>query len=207
MYRPPHFRNDDDAAAFRLIADYGFATLVSVVDGRPMISQLPMIGDAERRLLRGHVARGNPHGGNLGGARATAIFTGVDGYISPNWYQDRTRVPTWDFESVEVEGEARLLTTDEEIDAMLIEFSAHHERRRHDLAQDSEWKIEKLPPEKQVRLRRGIIAFEISIERIEMKSKLSQNSPAEDRAGVLAALAAGNEAQRALGEAIRKAAP
>ena len=207
MYRPAHFRNDDDAAAFRLIGDYGFATLISAANGAPVLSQLPMIANVERCVLRGHLARGNPHAALLGGNRATALFTGAEGYISPNWCEDKTRVPTWNFESVEAEGETRLVTEADEVDAFLIDLSDHFESRRHDLARDVKWTIGKLPADKLVRLRAGIVAFEITIDRLELKAKFSQNIPAADRAGVINALSSGDESQRALGEAMRKAAP
>jgi transcriptional regulator len=204
MYRPSHFRLDDEAAAFRLIAEYGFATLACVADGRAVFSQLPMIADVKRRVLRGHLARPNPQAALLGGRRATALFTGAEGYISPNWCADRTRVPTWNFESVEVEGDVRVIESDDEVDRFLIDLSAHFEARRHDLDRDMPWTIDKLPLEKRVRLRKGIVAFEIAIDRLEMKSKMSQNADAADRAGVISALSSGDEAQRALAMAMRE---
>lgn len=207
MYRPPALRVDDEGAAFRLIAEHGFATLATVHQGVVAISQLPMIGDAERRTLRGHLARANPHAALIGGARATVVFTGPQGYVSPNWYEDRTRVPTWNYATVEIAGAVRLLESVEAVDSLLIDLSHHFESRRHDLHRDVEWTIDKLPAEKHARLRGGIAAFEVVIDRIEMKAKLSQNVGAADRNGAIKALSAGDEAQRSLADAMREAAP
>ncbi|MGE0181724.1 MAG: FMN-binding negative transcriptional regulator [Parvularculaceae bacterium] len=205
MYRPPAYSIDDSAAAFRLISEWAFATLATVHDGAVELSQLPMIADPARRVLRGHLARANPHAGRIDGARATALFTGPQGYVSPNWYEDRTRVPTWNYMSVEIAGAIRVTKTEAEIDAMLIDLSHHFEGRRHDLARDAEWKIDKLPPKKREALRAGIVAFELDIERIELKGKLSQKDKPADRDGVILALSTGDEGQRRLADAMRDA--
>lgn len=205
MYRPPAYRIDDDAAAFRLISEWAFATLATIHDGAVQLTQVPMIADENWRVLRGHLARANPHGGRIDGVRASALFTGPQGYISPNWYEDRTRVPTWNYLAVEVIGGVRVTTAHADIDAMLIDLSHHFEQRRHDLDRDSEWKIDKLPAQKREALRAGIVAFELDIERIELKGKLSQKDKPADRDGVIAALAEGDEMQRRLAEAMRVA--
>lgn len=205
MYRPPAYRIDDAAAAFRLIADFAFATLATVHDGVVRLSQLPMIADPARRVLRGHLARANPHGGRIDGAMATALFTGPQGYVSPNWYEDATRVPTWNYLAVEVAGAVRVITAPDAVDAMLIDLSHHFESRRHDLDRDGEWTIDKLPEKKREALRAGIVAFEIDIESIEMKGKLSQKDKPADFQGVIRALSSGDEAQRRLADAMRSA--
>lgn len=203
MYRPPAYCIDDDVPAFRLISDWAFATLATVHDGKILLSQLPMIADAERRVLRGHLARANPHAALIDGVTASTLFTGPQGYISPNWYEDRTRVPTWNYMAVEITGVLRVLPAPGEIDDMLIALSHHFEQRRHDIDRDSEWRIDKLPPQKREALRKGIVAFEIAIDRVEMKGKLSQKDNPEDHAGAIAALSSGDEAQRALADAMR----
>jgi len=206
MYRPPAYRIDDDAAAYRLISEWAFATLATVHDGAARLSQLPMIADPDRRVLRGHLARANPHASLIDGAIATALFTGPQGYISPNWYEDRTRVPTWNYLAVEFVGAVRVTTAPEDVDAMLIDLSHHFEQRRHDIDRDVEWTIDKLPAKKREALRAGIVAFEIDIERIELKGKLSQKDKPADLAGAISALSSGSEAQKALADAMRSAA-
>lgn len=205
MHTPPAFRLDDAAAAFDLIAQDGFATLITVVDGALFVSHLPMLGELGRGALRGHLARANPHAGALDGRRHLAIFTGPDGYVSPDWYGDPEQVPTWNYSAVHVAGLARVLDEPPLIDGFLADLSEFHERRRHDLASGKIWTLAKLPPEKLRRLRNGIVAFEISIESIEMQAKLSQNKSGADIGAVIAKLAAGDERRRALAEAMRKA--
>jgi len=52
---------------------------------------------------------------------------------------------------------------------------------------------------------RGIVGFEIAIDRIDAKFKLSQNRPAVDRRNVVAALnASGRAGDAALAEAMQR---
>ncbi len=51
---------------------------------------------------------------------------------------------------------------------------------------------------------RGIVAFEMPIERLEGKLKLSQNRPAADRPGVVQALRAGGAAERAVADLMER---
>ncbi len=203
MYTPPAFRNDDPQAAFDLIARHGFATLITIDDSRPVISHLPMIADPVRRVLRGHLARANPHAGRIDGRRHTAIFIGADAYVSPDWYGDAEQVPTWNYSAVHVTGAARALTQAADIDMLLEELSDLHESRRHDLDDGTIWKLSKLPQDKLRKMRAAIVAFEIDIEEMALKAKLSQNKDEADFATVMAKLAGGDENQRAVAAAMR----
>ncbi|MFZ5618548.1 MAG: FMN-binding negative transcriptional regulator [Pseudomonadota bacterium] len=205
MFTPPRYRLDDPQAAFDLIDDHGFCVLVTVTDPAPAISHLPMIADRARNILRGHLARANPHTALLDGRRHIAIFTGANAYVSPNWYRDRSRVPTWNYLTVHVEGVGRVIDAPEDVDALLAALSAHYESRRHDLAADEAWTMDKLPPEKLARLRRGIVAFEIAIDSVAAKAKLSQSDDEADRAGAIEALSSGDDMRRAIAKAMLSA--
>jgi transcriptional regulator len=52
----------------------------------------------------------------------------------------------------------------------------------------SGWRLSTQPAEYQTKMLRGIVAFELPIDRLEGKAKLSQNRSAADRDGVIAAL-------------------
>ena len=57
-------------------------------------------------------------------------------------------------------------------------------------------------------MRRGIVAFEIPVARLEAKAKLSQNKPAADRRRVVEALEAAQDSQgRALAAEMRAGLP
>lgn len=205
MYTPASFRNDDKAAAFELISAYGFATLITVEAGGAVVSHLPMIGDAAKGVLRGHLARANPHSALIAGRRHLALFEGANAYVSPDWYAGTQEVPTWNYSAVHIEGAANIIADPAGVDALLAELSDFHESRRHDLEGGKIWKMEKLTSETLRKMRAAIVAFEIRVERLEFKAKLSQNRTAVDHQTVAEKLASGNEGQRAVAAAMRPA--
>ena len=107
MYLPPAFAmTEDDARA--CITTTGLAQLITHDPNLGFdATVLPLLlrGDA----LVGHVARGNPIWQRTG--PALAIFTPLDGYISPSWYPSKQEhgkvVPTWNYVTVHCHGMMR----------------------------------------------------------------------------------------------------
>jgi transcriptional regulator len=194
MYIPTAFRVDDRAALYDLIERYGFATLVTLLDGTPFATHLPILLDRTRGVLLGHVARANPHGRALGGgAEALLIFQGPHAYVSPSWYTTAPAVPTWNYAAVHVYGVPRLL--DEAglldlLDRLVSKYESGRERP---------WTMD-LPPDYLKKMVQAIVGFEVPMTRVEGKFKLNQNRSAEDRAGVIGALRGGDAEEQALAE-------
>src|SRR5262245_59726970 len=110
MYIPTAFRAKDRAALYDLIERHGFGTLVTIVDGSPFATHLPLVLDRTRDVLLGHVARANPHWHTMNGpSEALVIFQGPHAYVSPSWYTTAPAVPTWNYAAVHVYGVPRLL--------------------------------------------------------------------------------------------------
>lgn len=198
MYVPAHFAEADSAVIARLIQDNGFALLVSNGTAGPVATHLPLSYHPEQGVLRGHVARANPHWHDLAeSGPVLAVFSGPHGYVSPRWYQPGDSVPTWNYEAVHVYGTARLLEGEAALRPILETLAAQY---------DPAWSIADLSPDYVSRMSRGIVGIEIAITRIEAKRKLSQNRPPADIAGVIAALeASGREMDRELAAAMRQA--
>src|SRR5215207_8777108 len=103
MYRPAHFAADE-VTSRGIVDAHPLAHLVVVADGQIHSTPVPMI----RRggSLVGHLARPNPLWRHPG--PALAIFTGVEAYISPRWYERKTVdgkvVPTWNYTTVHARG-------------------------------------------------------------------------------------------------------
>ncbi len=165
------------------VADRAFATLAASVGdpARLVVGQAPVLVDGERLLL--HLSRGNVLARSLPLA-VTAVVTGADAYVSPDWYAEADQVPTWNYVSVEIAG--RLEATD---DAMLLEIlrrqSAQFEAR---IADKRPWTVDKLRPETLAAKLKGIVGATLSIDEIRGTRKLSQNKTDADRTGVVAAL-------------------
>jgi transcriptional regulator len=203
MYIPDAFAVADEATLAEFIAGHGFATLVTAGPDGPLASHVPVIHEPARKVLRLHVAAANPHARAADGERALVIFAGPHGYVSPSWYATHPAVPTWNYAAVHVSGPMRRIARPERLRALLAELVAAYEPR------GSSWKMGELPEDYMAKMLAGIVGFEIAIERVEGKFKLSQNRDAADRRRVIAALADSPQADdRALAEFMaRHAAP
>lgn len=185
MYVPEHFRESDPATLHAFVRAHSFATLVSNGADGLIATHLPLLLDADRGAhgtLVGHLARANPHGAALAeGGETLAIFHGPHAYVSPRWYTTPMAVPTWNYAVVHAYGRPRLVEAPEPLRAILMRTVAEFEA-----AFDYQW----LPPEGDFvdKLAKQVIGFEIEIERLEGKMKLSQNRPKADQAGTIAGL-------------------
>lgn len=188
MYVPRHFATGDVARNHDLIERHSFGTMIVTIDGRLEATHLPFLLDrtrGPRGSLRAHLARANPSSRAFDqGREALVIFCGPHGYISPDWYTSEGQVPTWNYDVVHAYGVPRALGPDA-MRALLDDLSAVHEAG---LAPKRPWTLAKLAPERIEQLVRAIVAFEIPIDRLEGKAKLSQNRTNDDVAGAAAAL-------------------
>jgi transcriptional regulator len=177
MYIPDHFREDRPDVLNAAMRQIGFATLVTQnLDA----NHLPML--LEDGILRGHVARANPVWKSGDGA-ALAIFLGPHAYVSPNWYPSKLEtgkaVPTWNYISVHARGPIRWRQEPDWLRAHVTALSNVHEAPR-----PQPWKLSDAPASYVDSLLRAIVGFELTIESLEGKYKLSQNRDLADRAGV-----------------------
>lgn len=188
MHPAIHFRVEDRAALSRGLAEHPFCTLAAAPEGRPLVAHAPVV---VRQLESGlaldfHLSRGNALARHApGGFRAVAVSLAADAYVSPDWYASEDQVPTWNYVSVEAEGPVAMLDETGLI-ALLDALSAQEEGR---LLPKRPWTRAKMSPGAFEKMLRGIVAFRMTVERLEGVTKLSQNKDAADRAGVIAALA------------------
>ncbi len=199
FYIPSHFRVDDRATLEEFVARHGFATLVCHGPGGLWASHVPLIlerdGNGGLRLT-GHVAKANGHWRELEmAAEALAIFEGPHAYVSPGWYAHHPSVPTWNYVVVHARGKARLLPP-AELPAVLDRLSRAYEDGR-----PSPWRMQEQPADFTGKLLEAIVGFEIAVESLEGKFKLSQNRRPEDVEGVVSALEA--QGEKALADLMR----
>lgn len=187
MYVPKDFEELDPAALHALMHANPLATLVQIVDGAISANHVPLLLDAERGVLIGHVARANPlwkHPGDT-----LAIFHGADAYITPSWYASKQRdgevVPTWNYAVVHAHGRLRAIEDRDALRDIVTRQTDTQEGARR-----APWHVTDAPAAFVEVLLRTIVGIEIEITRLLGKSKLSQNRDAADRAGVVAGLTA-----------------
>lgn len=182
MYIPTAFKVDELEVLHNLMQAYNFATLVTCQAGTPFATHLPFMlhpQQGQYGTLVAHMARANPqwHYFNTD-TEVLVIFQGPHTYISPSWYTSEFSVPTWNYAAVHAYGIPRLIEDPAALQQALDELVQHHEEPR-----TPPWTFEW--SERHVNLTKAIVAFEITITRLEGKLKLSQNRSAEDRLGVI----------------------
>jgi transcriptional regulator len=206
MYQPKAFVESDLAALDALAAERPFATLVTIADGAPYVSHVPMLyrRDGDAVELRGHWAKANPqwkHGGP-----ATIVMHGPNAYVSPAWYPDKesaARVPTWNYAVAHLAGTLEILHDEADLAAIVDDLSKRFEGET--VARDPAhvpWPFDFGREEQRVQLR-GIVGFRLRPATIALKFKLNQNHPAANVAAVAEKLAAGDESQRAIAALMR----
>ena len=208
MYIPNHFRNQDRKDLIAFMRANSFAILVTQRDRAPFATHLPLVIKAtdDVIVLRGHVAKANPHWQSFMDAEAATpstslptetsrlgeeapevplaevdslvIFHGPHAYISPAHYETKQNVPTWNYIAVHAYGVPRIVEAKTEMLEAMIE--------QYDVAYQDQWHA--LSGNYKVGMLNGIVAFEIAVSRLEGKAKISQNRPEGDQLRVAEAL-------------------
>jgi transcriptional regulator len=137
-------------------------------------------------VLDMHMARANEQWRHFGDAEALVIFTGPHAYVSPRWYEETERVPTWNYAAVHAYGVPRIIADP---------AAKHASQRRLVAAMDPQWlaKFDALAPQYVERMLAGIVNFEIAVTRLETRWKLSQNRGRREMELIAAALKASGE--------------
>jgi transcriptional regulator len=184
LYIPEFNRLEDHAVALDFMRANPFAIVFSAGEGSPFATHIPVLATeaADGILLRGHVARANPHWKMLEQERETlVIFHGPHAYISPSLYGSRESVPTWNYAAIHAYGPARVFEEPEPLTEVLLETIALFEQAYLD-----QWRS--LNESYRARMLSQIVGFEIAVERLEAKFKLSQNRPKADQARIIQSL-------------------
>jgi L-ornithine N5-oxygenase len=158
----------------KVIDRFGFATVISNGQDLPLVTHIPMILDRSRGdlgVLFGHIDRFNPQLQALKTQPALAVFHGPNAFISPSVYTS-SQLPTWNSISVHAKGRIRIIDSNEELVEKLVKISRHADQ--HGAFLDP--KDPRIP-----NLIDYIAGFEIIIESLEGKFKLSQDRNADDQ--------------------------
>lgn len=201
MYIPRRYEEKDADKIRAFIREHSFAILITVQDGRPVGTHIPLLlesGPDGQAALVGHISIGNEQKHTLTeGAAVLAIFPGPHAYISPRWYTEMN-VPTWNYLSVHVYGKIQLMRG-EALRAALSRLIDNYEQP---LPQPVH--IEEIPEEMLEDDLRGIVGFRIIIEEIQAAWKLSQNRNEQSYHQVIDQLEGGDETARAVAAEMKK---
>ena len=184
MYIPEHFRVRDQAGAIAFMRANPFAILVSSTGEGPFATHVPVVirENEDRITLRGHVAKANPHWRYIEQQPlCLMIFHGAHAYISPSLYNTQEAVPTWNYGAVHTYGKARIYSEHADLLNMLHDLIPTFEA-----AYQRQW--ESLSEAYQTRMLGHIVGFEIAVDKIEAKLKLSQNRTPDEQQNIIDAL-------------------
>jgi transcriptional regulator len=199
MYIPAAFRETRLEVLQALIREHSFATLISEVDGQPFATHMPFLLDPTRGpngTLRGHMARANPHWRSFSEATVALVtFQGPHAYISPSWYLSEPAVPTWNYSAVHAYGTPTLLSEWHDVRKLLEDTVNTFESGFAE-----QWSTARAGEDYIARLGQGITAFEIPIDRLEGKRKLSQNRLSDIESAAAGLLAHGDATGRVVAE-------
>jgi transcriptional regulator len=224
MYLPAHFTLNEQHEIEDLLTSLGAADLVTRTTEGLTSTYLPLLyvpsGDlqdyAKAKVnderfagasLHGHLTRANSQWKTTIDPEALVIVHTVDGYISPNSYPSKAEngktVPTWNYVTLNIHG--KLIVHDDPswtLD-LVRRLTNHHEAKHSADRNQQPWSVDDAPAEYIDTMLKGIVGIEIAIERVEAKTKLSQNKTEADALGAATDLEQGTIQDVALGHAIR----
>lgn len=188
MYIPKHFKGEGREEAIAFMRRFNFASLITAVKEVPMATHLPFV-IIEREgnvILQAHFAKANPQWKEIADKESLVIFSEPHAYISPSHYEKEQNVPTWNYVSVHVYGKALLIkdpiAATATLEAMMDSFEPEYK---------SQWAA--LSQEYKERMLKGIVAFELAVDRMQFNEKLSQDNKVEERSNIIEALGASKD--------------
>ncbi len=186
MYTPAQFEAPARETLLDILPEASFAALITVdEDGVPMVSHLPLHYDpsvGENGVIKGHLARANPHCALLATRPSLVIFSGPHLYISPRDYESRANVPTWNYVAVHAHGQAQMLEDPMEMKGVLDALTEDNEKFR-----ENPWSLGEFDERMAFGMMKAIAAFEIPVSKLEAKTKLGQGKSAGDLEALLKA--------------------
>lgn len=188
MYVPALFAEDRPEEIEAIINSCSLPLLVSTLKDaegvRLTATHLPLMFDGQQ--LVGHIARANKQWQLLDTTvESMAIFSGVDGYVSPSFYATKREtgrvVPTWNYEAVHAYGRLEVIQ-----DAAKILQVVTRLTNKYEGARATPWKVSDAPDDYVATQLKSIVALVLHITKLIGVRKLSQNKTPADLAGVIA---------------------
>ncbi|MTI87668.1 MAG: FMN-binding negative transcriptional regulator [Balneolaceae bacterium] len=199
MYIPSSFREENPEKLYDFIEEYSFGVLFSQHQKEAEATHLPFMVDRDNNRLYAHFSRANKHWECItDNEPVLVVFHGPHTYISPDWYEQKDTVPTWNYAAVHVKAKPVIIHEKERLRSMVDQLTHHHEEMV-----DSEWDYEAAHP-KRDRLLKAIVGIQLEILEMEGTFKFNQNRSQEDQKGVIEALSSSKrEADQAVAEVMK----
>ena len=200
MYSPPYNQLENRTELLQFMRANSFAVVVTGTGGTLHASHLPvMVHDHGRDIvIDSHMAKNNAQWKEFFDDEVMVIFAGPHAYVSPRWYEETERVPTWNYAAVHAYGVPKLIEEKKQ---------KHASQRRLIEAMDPQWlpKFDALRPQYVDQMLEGIVNFQVTVTRLETRWKLSQNRSRREMELIAAQLDRSSDSvERALAALTRK---
>lgn len=172
MYNMPYFKEKDRTTILRFMKNNAFVTLIGSDGERSVATQVPVIvSEGENGIsVRGHIMRKTDHHRAFEkNNQVLVMFQGPQCYISASWYMDRGHGSTWNYMTVHLRGNMRMMEETETIQ-LLTDLTHLYEG-----PQEKPELVENLDRDYIVANVKAIAGFEIIADSIDAIFKLSQN--------------------------------
>jgi transcriptional regulator len=194
MYIPRWNRVEDRETIRKFVSDVGFGALVSPSSDGLKVTHIPLLyaDSPGEGVITGHMAKGNDHWKALDGVQeSVVIFQGPHAYVSPEWYETKPAVPSWNYGVVHMRGAVTAIHDDDWLIRHVDELVDFHEEGIGEGSKEASYE------EIRMKLLGGIVGFQMTVQTVEGKFKLSQNRSEEDRRRVAETLGGLDEGQSA----------
>lgn len=183
MYIPTYSIVSDKDLLKSFIQDHSFGTLI-VSSESLSANHYPFLLTEENEglVLWTHLAKGNPQWKTIADQKCLVIFTGPHAYISPEYYEEKLNVPTWNYTAVHAQCEGEVIS-DELLQKQLMEKLV----QLHESKNGTSWDYN-LPKKFHDELLNAIVWLKLKVISLEGKFKLSQNRDQRDYEKVVASL-------------------
>ena len=175
-YPPKRHLEEDEQKIYAVVERFPFATVVSADADQAFVTHVPLTLDRTRGskgVLFGHLDKFNPQVALLDDRPILAIFHGPNAYISPHDYET-DQLPTWNSITVHALGRVRRLRNQKDVVRGLLGISEYADHR------PSAFRLSEDDP-RIARLIEFIVGFEIEIEQLIGRFKLSQDRNPRDQ--------------------------
>ena len=174
MHPNKAFQWNDRDEILNFAGERSFAHVFTSSAGGLFVVHVPVLVKDGRIWF--HVARRNRIADQLDGQPVLISIAGREGYQSASWYVTENQVPTWHYESVEIEGSAKRLSDDELIE-LLDRLS---DAMEHRYSPDSPWTRAKMDAGKFEAMTRAIVGFEVDPVDMLGTRKFNQHKAGDD---------------------------
>ena len=187
MYHFSYFKEKDHQVILEFMENNPFAFLTgSHQTGLQVATQIPMLVKEHNGelFLQGHIMRNTDHHkAFVENPNVLAVFTGANTYVSASWYSNPQIGSTWNYMSVYVSGQVRLMT-DEELISFMRKFTLKFENGNP----ESLTIYDNLPDSFLDKMMPAIVGIELKADKIENVFKLSQNRDQQSYLNIIAKL-------------------